>query len=254
MKSSKSNARRIVFITGSSAGIGEHTAYEFAKHGYCVVITYKSDKESGERVAEKCKQYGSPETLLLCLDVLDGASIKSAVDSSVGVFGKIDVLIHNAGTLTRKKIVDQDFSEIERQVRTNLEGVIKMTQIAIPHVKDHVVFIGSTLGFVGKGAYSVYSATKFALRGFSRSIANEYRDIKINTIHPGPTATRMGGFRGEKPEVVARVIYDVVSGRIAVKSGGDLLIRDITVFGRGFHRIIAFLRGVKRLANDIFGT
>ncbi len=88
---------KVVLITGSSNGIGRETAFKFASEKAKVVLTYCNDKAGGQNTEKRCRELGSSETLLIKLDLRDNKSILSAVDKVVKTFGKIDVLINNAG-------------------------------------------------------------------------------------------------------------------------------------------------------------
>src|SRR3989338_3993382 len=105
---------KVVFITGSSIGIGCATAFEFAKEGSKLIITYRSNKIEAEKVVKKCRELGSPDVLLLRLDVMDNDSIKNSVEDVKKYLGKIDILINNAGYLVWVPLSKQTFEEIEK--------------------------------------------------------------------------------------------------------------------------------------------
>src|SRR3989344_3602499 len=113
---------KTIFITGSSSGIGQATAYAFAKVGYDVILSYHSSKKEGEETERECKKLGATETLLLNLDVLNDKSIKSAFDTIKKKFGKIDVVVNKAGVAVYKPFIKQAYKEIESELRTNLEA------------------------------------------------------------------------------------------------------------------------------------
>lgn len=130
---------KIVLITGSSNGIGRETAFKFAATKAKVVITYCNDRPGGQNTEKRCRELGASETLLLKLDLRDNKSILNAVDKVVKTFGKIDILINNAGVGVWKPLKEQNLADIEDQIRTNLEGLIKMTRTCLPHVKDMII-------------------------------------------------------------------------------------------------------------------
>lgn len=213
---------KVVVVTGSSLGIGRETALLFAKEEANVVVTYNKEKKKGEEVFEKCKELGSPDPLILQLDVRDNQSIKDAVKKIIKKYEKIDVLINNAGVLSWKDLNDQYFSEIHDQIRTNLEGLIKMTKASLPHIKETIINIASGAGQVAYGGMSTYSATKFGVRGFTQALAQELPNIKVYAVNPGMTKTRMTDYRGDPPEKVAQIILNTVKGKYNVESGGDI--------------------------------
>lgn len=216
----KSLQGKVVFITGSSIGIGAATAKEFASQGSKVVITYHQSQADAQQVDKECQELGS-ETLLVQLNVKDNQSIQEAVDQIVAKFGRVDVLINNAGVLYDGNLNIAKLGEIEDQVQTNLEGLIKMTKVALPIVKDLIINIASTVGSKAYPGYSTYAATKWGVRGFTKSLAGEISQ-KVVCVNPRLTATAMGDFEGDPPEKVAAVIADVVTGKMAAQSGDDI--------------------------------
>jgi 3-oxoacyl-[acyl-carrier protein] reductase len=218
----KSLKNKAVLVTGSSSGIGKETACAFAKEGCRVVITYNKEKEGALAIAKKCESLGSPGTLVLSLNVMDDKSIKGAVRSVVSKFGAIDVLVNNAGVIRWKPLKEQDASDIEAQIRTNLEGLVKMTKECLPHVKDTIVNIASVAGQEAYPDLTVYCATKFGVRGFTQALAKELHGINVYAVNPTMTATRMTGFQGMAPEKVAEVVVNTVKGKYGTRSGGDV--------------------------------
>lgn len=213
---------KVVIITGSSLGIGKETAYKFAEEGCKVVITYYKDKKEGSDVLKKCLELGASDALLLQLNVMDDNSIKNCVKKVVDKFGRIDILVNNAGIGIWKPLKEQSFEDIQNQIRTNLEGLIKITKECVAYVENAIINIASGAGQEGFAELSVYCATKFGVRGFTQSIAKEIRNIKIYSVNPATTATRMTNFHGTRPEKVAQVIVDTAKGVYKVKSGSDI--------------------------------
>lgn len=219
---------KVILVTGSSIGIGRETVYEFAKQGCKVVVTYFQDKKDAEEVAHKCLALGAPDVFITQLNLMDDDSIRNVVRNTVERFGEISVLVNNAGVMVRKTLKDQSFEEIERQIRTNLEGLIKMTKESIPHVRDMIINIGSGMAFEGGENATLYSATKFGVRGFSGSLAKELPKVKVYTVHPTATATRMNNFSGRmRPEQVAKVILNTAKGVYEADSGDDIRAEEV---------------------------
>ncbi len=213
---------KIVLITGSSIGIGRYSAYEFAKEGSSVVITYFKDKEEAVKTYQYCNSLGMKDGMILHLDLTDNHSIKSCIKEIVNKYGKIDILINNAGVLAWKSLREQTFEEIENQIRVNLEGLIKITKEALPYITYMIINIGSGAGKTGFPELTTYCATKFGVRGFTQSLAQEEKQLKIYTVNPGMTATRMTGYRGISPEIVAKVIVNTAKGMFKRPSGSDI--------------------------------
>ena len=217
---------KVVFISGSSRGIGAATAKRFAREGFAVVLTYNSSKTEAENVAVECRLLGAPETLIVQLDLTREESIRQAARLTLKQFPRIDILINNAGIYQEGFFSEQTFEDIHRQIATNLEGQIKLTHELLPAVIEALINIASRLGLVGKKRASVYTATKWGLRGFTKSVALERPDLRVLAVLPGLTATAMGNFGGTPPEKVAEVIYQAAVGNYHLKSGRDAQVRN----------------------------
>lgn len=214
---------KVVFVTGSSDGIGKEAAILFAKEGAKTVITYNSNKKSGEEVLEKCKKFN--DSILVHLNVTQDKSIEEGIDKIISKFGKIDILINNAGIVCRKNFKEQDKNEIDLQIDVNLKGLIKMTRAVLPHLEKQddgfIINIASGAGKMGIQGLSVYCATKFGVRGFTQALAKELpKKIKIYSINPGKIATKVSNFDGTSPEKVAEIIINAIKDE-KVESGED---------------------------------
>ena len=177
-------------------------------------------------VVKKCIEFGASETLVIRLNVMDNDSIRDAVKKIIDKFGRIDILINNAGVVVLKNLREQTFEDIENQVRTNLEGLIKITKACLPYIKDTIINIGSGAGLEGYEGLSTYCATKFGVRGFTQSIAHEL-NVNVFAVNPGTTATRTNNFRGMAPEKVADVILNTAKGNYNIKSGSDINVWEL---------------------------
>jgi NAD(P)-dependent dehydrogenase (short-subunit alcohol dehydrogenase family) len=218
MTSLKNN---VIMITGSSLGIGRHAAYGFARHGARLIITYCHDQEEGERTAHVCEELGSPQVLLLRLDVADLDSIQNTVGRVNETFGGMDILVNNAGIIYWKTLDELTYEEIEKLIQVNLIGLIHMTKAALPHVKQAVINIGSGSGKRGYAQLTPYCATKFGVRGFTQALANE-TDVKVFCVNPPLTSTRMSDFSGIPVERVADVIVETAQNFTKIETGRDI--------------------------------
>lgn len=211
---------KIILITGGSKGIGEEIAYAFSREKVKIVITYKSDSEGAEKVRRKCLELGSPDVLVLNLNIKDDTSIKDVVLEVEKKFGHIDYLVNNAGVISWEKFEGETLEEIENQIRTNLEGLIKITSLALPQIKMGIINIASRAGhlpFIGR---SVYTASKFGVVGFTKALALEYPDLKIFSVSPGAVKTEMWNFQeGADPKIVGEYIVKAVKGEVPLKDG-----------------------------------
>ena len=217
---------KVILVTGASNGIGRETAFTFAAEGAKVILTYCNDRPNGRNTEKRCRELGASDTLLIQLDLRDNKSISKAVEKAVKTFGKIDILINNAGVSVWKPLKKQNLADIEDQVRTNLEGLIKMTLSCLPHVKDMIINIASGAGQTAFADLAPYCATKFGVRGFTQALAQEVVRPKIYAVNPDMTKTRMSGFQGRPPEQVARVVFNTAKGKYRKRSGSDINVWD----------------------------
>ncbi|MEW6571707.1 MAG: SDR family oxidoreductase [Nitrospirota bacterium] len=222
MKTSGNMKGQVVLITGSSSGIGRETAYRFAEAGTKLVLTYNKGKGRGEQTERQCRKMGAEETLLLHLDVTDHRSIDYVLKQTLKKYGGLDFLINNAAVGFFMPFADQTFRDIEKQVRTNLEGLMKITLMFLPYIRKGIVNIASAAGKTAYEEMSVYCGTKFGVRGFTQALAMENPSLKIYCVNPDMTATRLTGYEGRPASEVAKVIFRTVSGAIRVSGGGDV--------------------------------
>jgi len=213
---------KTILVTGSSRGIGRETAYEFAREKAKIIVTYSEDKIEAEKTYEKCLELGATEALIVELNVTDNSCIVNAVDEVIKKFNVVDILVNNAGVISWTPLRGQSFNEIENQTRTNLEGLIKVTKVCLPYVKDQIINIASIAGTVGFVDLTVYCATKFGVRGFTQALAKEEQTVKVYSINPDRTATRMTSFKGRPPEDVAKVVLNTAKGLYGLPSGSDI--------------------------------
>ena len=178
---------KVWFITGAGSGIGAGTAKAALEAGDRVVATGRNlDKvrqalgdEAGENVA------------FVQLDVADEAQAKLAVEQAVQRFGRIDVLVNNAGYSLLGNFEEMTTPDLERQFATNFYGVVNVMRAALPVLRrqrsGHVINISSVAGVVGLKHCAAYGATKFAVEGLSLSVAEEVErfGIKVTVVEPG---------------------------------------------------------------------
>jgi NAD(P)-dependent dehydrogenase (short-subunit alcohol dehydrogenase family) len=217
---------KVILITGSSNGIGRETAFKFASEKAKVIVTYFTDRSGGQNTEKRCRELGAAETFLIKLDLRDSKSIASVVDIVVRKFGKIDILINNAGVAVWKPLRKQHFTDIENQIRTNLEGLIKMTLECLPHVEEMIINIASGAGQTGFAELAPYCSTKFGVRGFTQALAQEISKPKIYAVNPDMTKTKLSGFQGRPPEQVAQIVLNTAKGKYRKKSGSDINVWD----------------------------
>ncbi len=181
-----------VFITGGSGGIGGAMVREFAALGYNVVFTYKT----GEKVAEALKN-AVPGCLAIYCDVTDANSVNAAVDAAVKRFGKIDVLINNAGIAQQKLFTDITEAEWDEMMNVNLKSCFLTCKAVLPQMINRksgsIINVSSMWGQVGASCEVHYSAAKAGVIGFTKALAKELgpSGIRVNCIAPGVIDTAM---------------------------------------------------------------
>lgn len=179
---------KTVLITGASSGIGRATAELFASKGWTVAATMRSPEKSDLGAA-------SDRIKLFKLDVTDPASVERAVEEVIAQCGGIDVLVNNAGYGLMGPFEAQTDAQIRRQFETNVFGLMNVTRAVLPHMRERkqgrIVNVGSAAGRMAIPLYSMYSATKWALEGFSEGLWLELRqhNIKVKIIEPGMVKT-----------------------------------------------------------------
>ncbi|MFN2590777.1 MAG: SDR family NAD(P)-dependent oxidoreductase [Actinomycetota bacterium] len=182
-------AGKVVVITGASRGIGADLARGFAEAGSRVALCARSTDQL-EEVAESVRSLGA-EAVVVPLDVEDRTSIQTAVERVRRDLGPIDVLVNNAGVDKVWSFADIAVDDIEWIVRVNLLGLLLTTRLVVPHMvergRGHVVNMSSAAGLAPVPYGTVYSATKHAVVGFSRSLRIELasRGVAVSVVCPG---------------------------------------------------------------------
>jgi len=185
---------KIWFVTGASSGLGEALTTEILQRGDTVVATFRK----AEQASLFTQQSGS-DGLGLVLDVTNEAQRKSAVQQAIQQFGKIDVLVNNAGYGTVGAIEEFSLEEIRQQMEANFFGAVALTKEVLPLMREngsgHIVQISSQSGFRASGGFGVYNASKFALEGFSEALAQEVAPfgIRVVIVEHGPFRTKFAG-------------------------------------------------------------
>jgi len=192
----------VVIITGASSGIGETAALTLAKNGYRVVIAARRMDRLAV-IAEEIRKFGG-EALPLQLDLSKVEQIKDLVERTRSVFGRIDVLVNNAGSARHLWLDEQSLEEdIQTQLQVNLIGMIQLTRLVIPGMVargfGQIIHVSSIASWIGVPTYTIYNASKFGSRGFMSSLRRELRGtgVTISEIFPGAVDTEFG----QDPEV-----------------------------------------------------
>jgi short-subunit dehydrogenase len=210
-----------VIVTGGARGIGRATAEGFARHGARVVIG-DLDGDLASSVADELAQAHGGVVVGGALDVTDPASW-AALLARVSALGPVDVLVNNAGVMPLGPILDEPFTVQRAMVDVNVHGVINGTKAVAPAMvergRGHIVNIASAVGRAGAPGAATYSASKFAVVGFSEAARSEFRPhgVEVTVVLPTIVQTELAagvpsarGVKRVTPEQVAAVIVDAV--------------------------------------------
>jgi len=191
----------VILITGASSGIGAATARLFSERGYHVVLAARREDRL-RALADEIEAAGG-QALPVPTDITRLDHIENLVETSLAWYGQIDVLFNNAGFGRLKWLEQLDPDEdIELQLQTNLRGAILTTRVVLLHMIErragHIINMASIAGLIGPPTYSIYSATKFGLRGFTEALRREVGiwGIRVSGIYPGGVATEFGQHTG----------------------------------------------------------
>ena len=208
---------KVAIVTGGDSGIGRATAVLFAREGANVAIAYLEEHDDARLTREACEAEGA-EVLLSAGDLGDPKHADGLVRAVIDRWGRLDVLINNAG----EQHPDKDVTEItpeqlQRTFQTNMFSMFYLVQAARPRLKSGAAIVNCTsvTMYKGSGGLLDYSATKGAITAFTRSLSeNLVKDgIRVNAVAPGPIWTPLNPFGGAPPEQVAHFGEDTPMGR-----------------------------------------
>ncbi len=192
---------KVALVTGGSRGIGAAIAKRLAKDGASVAITYAKDLSAASAVIKAIERSGG-KAIAIQADAADVEAVKAAVEKTVATFGRLDVLVNNAGTAIPKPFEETTLEEMDRVVDINIRGVFAATHAALRYMKDggRIIMIGSAVGerAVAPGLVP-YAATKGAVKMFTQALSREVgsRGITVNNVQPGPVDTDLNPATGD---------------------------------------------------------
>ena len=192
---------KIALITGGSRGIGAAIAKRLAADGAKVAITYTKGADAAASVVKEIERAGG-KAIAIQADAIDADAVKAAVEKTVASFGRLDVLVNNAGTAIPKVFEETTLEELDRMININVRGTMVATQAALKHMKSggRIIMIGSCVGErIMTPGLVPYSATKGAVKMFSQGLSREVgsRGITVNNIQPGPIDTDLNPAAGD---------------------------------------------------------
>ena len=187
-------SRPVVIITGASAGIGRATAIRFAREGATLVLAARS-RDRLQRLAERLEERFGVETLAIACDVRDREQVGALVEAALAGFGRIDVLVNNAGYGLYGRIEDTPDEAFRDLLETNVLGVHHAVRAVLPHMRrqasGHIVNVGSVVGKRSWPYHGAYSASKFALTGLTQALRGELAGsgVSVTLVLPASTDT-----------------------------------------------------------------
>ncbi|OWP61873.1 3-ketoacyl-ACP reductase [Hymenobacter amundsenii] len=187
---------KTALVTGAGKGIGRAIAVALAQEGVRVALLARTEKDL-QAVAQEIKKLGGPAAVVVVADVADRADVEKAVSTALGELGTIDILINNAGIGTFAKVLDMEPAEWEKIIQVNLLGAYYTTRAVLPQMVERqtgdIINVASTAGLRASAGGSAYSASKFALLGFTESLMQEVRkqNIRVSALTPSTVATEL---------------------------------------------------------------
>ena len=186
---------KVILVTGASRGIGRAIAIELASKGAAIAINYSKDDEGAKVTLENVIKNGGYGKLFK-KDISNYNNCRVLIDEVIGTFGKLDVLVNNAGISKFGLLMDMSLEEINDLVNTNLMGAIYLSKLAINNMMrngGNIINISSVWGEVGASCEVIYSATKGGLNLFTKALAKEVAsfNIRVNSVAPGVINTEM---------------------------------------------------------------
>ncbi len=186
---------QVVVVTGGGRGIGRAIALEFASEGATLLLAGRRMDALRTAVSE-CNEWGAKAEAVSC-DVAIDDDLNGLVNTAMEHYGRIDVLVNNAGVVAGGRLDEISADDVARMVGVNIWAPIRLTQIALPHMRaaksGTIINVSSLAGRMGMPFYATYCSSKFALRGFSEALRREVAPdgIHVMAVYPGGTATDM---------------------------------------------------------------
>jgi 3-oxoacyl-[acyl-carrier protein] reductase len=229
---SKKLEGKIALITGGSRGIGAAIAMRLAADGANVAITYTKGADAAASVVKAIERAGG-KAIAIQADAADADAGKAAVERTVATFGRLDVLVNNAGTAIPKGFEETTLEEMDHVLDINVRGVFVATQAALKHMSEggRIIMIGSAVGerAVAPGLVP-YAATKGAVKMFTQALSRELgsRGITVNNVQPGPIDTDLNPASGDwaVPQKAATALHrygrvDEIAAMVAFVAGPE---------------------------------
>jgi len=201
---------KVAVITGAGRGIGKAVALAYAREGAKLAICARTAAEI-EKAAQEIRSLGT-DCLALPCDVAEEDQVGSFIADVMKNYGRIDVLINNAGVMTRPTpVTEYDVKKWDYTIAVNLRGPFLMVKAALPPMIQGgggaIINVSSSIGRGAYANFAAYAASKWGLEGFTQTLAIEVKGqkVRVNSVEPGYVATKLTGFHGSAPESVTGV-------------------------------------------------
>ena len=209
---------RTAIVTGASKGIGAAIAKQLADDGFQIVVNYSSSSEEAGDVVAGIAAAGG-RAIAVRADVADAAAVTALFDRAEAEFGKVDVLVNNAGISKFSPLAEVSDEDFRQQVAVNLTGTFNGMREGARRVRDGGRIINLSTSIIGhySPGNSVYAATKAAVEAMTHILAKELgpRGVTVNAVAPGPIATELL-FKGRSEALIQRLINDIPLGRLGL--------------------------------------
>lgn len=198
---------KLALVTGASRGIGADIAKRLAQDGWRVIVNYTKNQQAAQRVVGEIESFGG-QAWVYQADVANALAVSAMFESIQTSFGKIDLLVNNAGIMELKSLADTTEEHVNTLIDINLKGTINTLREASKHLQHggKIINFSTSVVKLKLENYAVYAATKAAVEVITAIMAKEMRgkNITVNAIAPGPTATELF-LKGKSPELVERM-------------------------------------------------
>jgi len=218
---------KVALITGAGRGIGAAVALAYAREGARLAICSRTAGELDE-TADAIQKLGNDCMTSAC-DVSEERGVTEFVSGAMAEFNRIDVLVNNAGVMTRPAPFEQvDVSKWDYTIAVNLRGTFLVTRAVLPTMKRQgegsIINVSSMIGRQGYPRFAAYAASKWGIEGLTQTLAAELRgeSIRVNSVDPGYVSTKITGYRGSRPESVTEMFVYLASDESKGVSGKAL--------------------------------
>lgn len=212
------SVKKVAVITGGAKGIGRACSEVLFKSGFRVAVLYHNSVDDANDLIKKLNADGELNAVAFKVDVANAVSVQNAFDSVMSVFGRVDVLVNNAGIAMNKLLIDMSDKEISDIIDTDFKGVVYCSRAVQPLLSKFgggaIINISSVWGVVGAAMETVYSGAKAAVIGFTMALSKElgYSGIRVNAVSPGMIDTDMNS--AYSADEMVEIIENIPLGRM----------------------------------------